>query len=115
MLSTLTDALKGFLSRYPDAHADHRRVRGWLLDHAPTEKRAVHDLATVAAPTLARWWLHMCSAKRKPEWFQGFERSVEGVMAGASDSPPLSADADGPPRGRGGAFVAMTWVIAAAV
>ena len=48
VISILTDALKGFLSRYPDAHADHRRVRGWLLDHAPTEKRAVRGLAAVS-------------------------------------------------------------------
>jgi len=48
MTSTLTEALRAFLSRYPDDHAAHQRVRGWLLDHAPTDKRAVRGMAAVS-------------------------------------------------------------------
>jgi hypothetical protein len=48
MQSTLTDALAAFVTRYPDALHAHQRIRGWLLDHAPTERRAVRGLCAVA-------------------------------------------------------------------
>jgi hypothetical protein len=47
-VETLTNALRGFRERYPDHESSWKRLEGWLLDHAPTEKRAVKALVAVA-------------------------------------------------------------------
>jgi very-short-patch-repair endonuclease len=43
----LAEALRGFRERYPGQEANWKRLEGWLLDHAPTEKRAVKALVSV--------------------------------------------------------------------
>ena len=40
----LTSALASFRARYP-GDASHKRLEGWLCDHAPEERRAAKALA----------------------------------------------------------------------
>ena len=47
MDTRLTEALRGFRERYPGQEANWKRLEGWLLDHAPSEKRAVKALVSV--------------------------------------------------------------------
>lgn len=47
MDTRLTEALNGFRTRYPGQESAWKRLEGWLLDHAPTEKRAAKALASV--------------------------------------------------------------------
>ncbi len=49
-METLTRALRGFRERYPGQETSWKRLEGWLLDHAPNEKRFVKAL--VAVPKL---------------------------------------------------------------
>jgi hypothetical protein len=43
----LTSALKSFRERYPGHESSWQRLQGWLLDHAPEERRAVRALVSV--------------------------------------------------------------------
>ncbi|MGC4118449.1 MAG: hypothetical protein QM765_28620 [Myxococcales bacterium] len=48
MDTRLTSALRAWREAYPGEEASWKRLHGWLLDHAPAERRAAKALAAIA-------------------------------------------------------------------
>ncbi|MFT3706311.1 MAG: DUF3320 domain-containing protein [Archangium sp.] len=90
MATSLSAALQQWRSKYPGEETQWKRLEGWLLDHAPNERKAIKALAAVARRELFRHLEPLAGKKLDPFTFR---RLVDGLIAEEALSAELAESA----------------------
>ncbi|MBL8909206.1 MAG: DUF4011 domain-containing protein, partial [Archangium sp.] len=90
METSLSAALELWRVKYPGEETQWKRLEGWLLDHAPSERRAIKALVAVARRELHRHLEPLAGKKLDPFTFR---RLVDGLIAEEALSAELAESA----------------------
>jgi len=92
MDARLINAVKQWRERYPDQISSWRRLHGWLLDHAPSERRIAKALSAVARLELFRHLEPLAGKQLDPFTFRRLVDALtaeEGLSADLSEAAVL--------------------------